>query len=165
MFAPDRKHSQSKERSKKKVPKELLAAFKNTQKLPPPPYGRFPEAGYPMPMDPHLHEVQRRAAVNRPEGRPEEKGKAPQIKVTAPSTDDIMEDDIDKIAFEKKSIPQREADPKPAPPKPAEEPKKAELPHIQEKEVQNTHNYLVQSIYYPEGTKPPTKEAASRPPP
>lgn len=94
--------------------------------------------------------------MSRPEVRPEEKGKAPQIKVIAPPHDDILEDDIDKIAFEKKSRPQKDNN-KPEAQKSAEEPKKSELPHIQEKEIQTTQNHLVQSVYYPEGTKPPSK--------
>lgn len=109
MFVADRKASTSAGRSKKKVPKELLAAFKNTQKLPPPPYGRFPEGGYPKPLDPHLHDMQRRPPINRPEARPEDKPKAPQIKVSAPPSDDILEDDFEKIAFEKKSKPAKES--------------------------------------------------------
>jgi hypothetical protein len=37
------------------VSKELMAALKNTQKLPPSSFGRFPgESGYPI-KDPHYH--------------------------------------------------------------------------------------------------------------
>jgi len=159
MFVAERKNSQSVGRSKKKVPKELLVALKNTQKLPPPPYGRFPDTGYPAPTDPHLHELQRRAAFGGRELRPEEKGKVPQIKVNAPPSDDILEDDINKIAFEKKSRTLKEGQLEP--PVKVEE-SKNQLPHIQEKEIQDTHNHLVQSVYYPEGTEPPTKKISKQ---
>jgi hypothetical protein len=107
MFTNERKNSGKSAVQKNKVSKELLAALKNTQKLPTTPYGRFPgETGYSI-KDSHHHKVHRRT-VNRPElTRVDERAKPPQIKVSAPPittshpADDILEEDIEKIAHEK----------------------------------------------------------------
>lgn len=159
MFPQERK-PESVARPKKKVPKEFLDALKNTQRLPPPPFGRVPGEGvFPeRPVDRRLTQDYVR-----------QDGRAPEVRVTAPPpkfVDDILEDDIEKIAYD--SLAKREAkkaqkvhpvdpvpvitkeqvtqQPKEQPPQPRPE----AAPHISERP---TTQHTVQSVYYPDNQR------------